>query len=118
MSAKLGAQRHRWRYKTSRMQRPRHLGEVELMRTASLQQLIKPKTLANFDRVAIKQCSDRSSCNMLCSRVVESVVRQPWSAVLTPSKLQPLAHEHERLSEQRQPSSVSFDDPKRHRNPA
>jgi MoaA/NifB/PqqE/SkfB family radical SAM enzyme len=40
--------------------------------------------LDRLDRKAIKACSDRSSCNMLCSRVVGSVIRHPLSALMTP----------------------------------
>jgi len=40
--------------------------------------------LARFDRPAIQSCSDRSSCNMLCSRVIGSVLRHPVSALMTP----------------------------------
>ncbi|MFQ5992047.1 MAG: radical SAM protein [Nitrospiraceae bacterium] len=36
--------------------------------------------LTHFDRASIDRCSDRSSCNMLCSRVVGSVLRHPISA--------------------------------------
>ncbi len=45
--------------------------------------------LGRFDREAIRACSDRSSCNMLCSRVIGSVLRHPVSAVLTPRSLKP-----------------------------
>lgn len=45
--------------------------------------------LARFDRQAITNCSNRSSCNMLCSRVVGSVLRHPLSALLTPRSVQP-----------------------------
>lgn len=38
--------------------------------------------LARFDREAIGRCSDRSSCNMLCSRVVGSTLRHPFAALL------------------------------------
>lgn len=38
--------------------------------------------LGAFDREAIKGCSDRSSCNILCSRVVGSNLRHPVSALL------------------------------------
>ncbi|MDE3241687.1 MAG: radical SAM protein [Nitrospirota bacterium] len=44
--------------------------------------------LACFDRLAITNCSNRSSCNMLCSRVVGSVLRHPLSALLTPRSVQ------------------------------
>jgi len=40
--------------------------------------------LGRFDRGAIQACSDRSSCNMLCSRVIGSVLRHPVSALMTP----------------------------------
>lgn len=43
--------------------------------------------LARFDRAAVKACSDRSSCNMLCSRVIGSVLRHPVSAMMTPLTL-------------------------------
>ncbi|MGH7229521.1 MAG: radical SAM protein [Nitrospiraceae bacterium] len=46
--------------------------------------------LARFNRDAIRRCSDRSSCNMLCSRVVGSTLRHPISALLTPTSVQPL----------------------------
>lgn len=45
--------------------------------------------LARMDREAIKQCSDNSSCNLLCSRIVGSTLRDPISAFLTPSRLEP-----------------------------
>lgn len=41
--------------------------------------------LEAFDRDAIERCSQRSSCNMLCSRVVGSALRHPISALLTPA---------------------------------
>ena len=40
--------------------------------------------LASMDREAIGRCSDKSSCNMLCSRVVGSNLRHPLSALMTP----------------------------------
>ncbi len=43
--------------------------------------------LARFDRAAIRRCSDHSSCNMLCSRVVGTTLRHPLATPLTPSKL-------------------------------
>ncbi len=45
--------------------------------------------LARMDRGAIKQCSDKSSCNLLCSRIVGSTFRHPISALLTPTTLPP-----------------------------
>lgn len=45
--------------------------------------------LARFDRAAIGRCSDRSSCNMMCSRVVGSLLRHPVSAVRTPVTVHP-----------------------------
>ena len=46
--------------------------------------------LGRFDRGTIKACSDRSSCNMLCSRVIGSLLRHPVSALMTPMSLKPL----------------------------
>jgi hypothetical protein len=46
--------------------------------------------LARFGRGSIKACSDRSSCNMLCSRVIGSLLRHPVSALMTPMSLKPL----------------------------
>ncbi|MGH7261513.1 MAG: SPASM domain-containing protein, partial [Nitrospiraceae bacterium] len=43
--------------------------------------------LARFDRPAIQSCSNRSSCNMLCSRVIGSVLRHPVTALMTPLAL-------------------------------
>ena len=43
--------------------------------------------LQNFDKQAIQECSAKSSCNMLCSRVIGSVLRKPISALSTPKKL-------------------------------
>ncbi len=43
-----------------------------------------------MDRQAIRRCSDRSSCNMLCSRVVGSNLRHPISALMTPSTVPPI----------------------------
>ncbi len=45
--------------------------------------------LARFDQNAIRRCSDDSSCNMLCSRVVGSALRHPVDALVTPARLQP-----------------------------
>ncbi len=46
--------------------------------------------LDNLDHEEIQDCSSRSSCNMLCSRVVGSTLRHPVSAIRTPAKLSPL----------------------------
>ena len=45
--------------------------------------------LRQFDRQAVAECSNRSSCNMLCSRVVGSVLRHPLNAAMTPSWIPP-----------------------------
>ena len=39
--------------------------------------------LDNFDQQAIQDCSNQSSCNMLCSRVVGSFVKKPFSSLNT-----------------------------------
>ncbi len=54
------------------------------LRDSSLEEI-----LSRFDRSAIAACSDRSSCNMLCSRVIGSVLRHPVSALMTPLTLKP-----------------------------
>ncbi|MDJ0780263.1 MAG: radical SAM protein [Gammaproteobacteria bacterium] len=43
--------------------------------------------LNKFDRQAIKRCSDNSSCNMMCSRVVGSNLRNPIAAIRTPDRI-------------------------------
>ena len=43
--------------------------------------------LANFDLQAIKTCSDKSSCNMMCSRVIGSNLRRPLAALLSPKSI-------------------------------
>jgi len=45
--------------------------------------------LTQFNHEAIQQCSDKSSCNMLCSRVVGETLRHPFSALVTPQTLRP-----------------------------
>jgi MoaA/NifB/PqqE/SkfB family radical SAM enzyme len=41
--------------------------------------------LETMDREAIRTCSDNSSCNLLCSRIVGSTLRHPVSAFITPT---------------------------------
>jgi MoaA/NifB/PqqE/SkfB family radical SAM enzyme len=62
------------------------LGQAGNLLESSLDEI-----LASFDRDTIRWCSERSSCNMLCSRVVGSVLRHPLSAVLTPTSVKPQA---------------------------
>lgn len=52
------------------------------LRTSSLDEI-----LGNFDRKAIRQCSDNSSCNMMCSRVVGSTLHHPIAAAITPDSV-------------------------------
>lgn len=49
-----------------------------------------PQILSRFDTNRIRNCSDQSSCNMLYSRVIGSVLRHPIQAVITPTRLNPL----------------------------
>jgi len=49
-----------------------------------------PQILSRFDTNRIRACSDQSSCNMLCSRVIGSVLRHPIQAAMTPTRLNPL----------------------------
>ncbi|MGH9585233.1 MAG: SPASM domain-containing protein, partial [Bryobacteraceae bacterium] len=39
--------------------------------------------LQRFDRAAIQRCSDASSCNLICARVVGKNMRHPVSALMT-----------------------------------
>ncbi|MGQ0810712.1 MAG: radical SAM protein [Nitrospiraceae bacterium] len=45
--------------------------------------------LTQFDQAAIRRCSDRSSCNILGSRVVGSILRHPITSLLTPLSVKP-----------------------------
>jgi len=45
--------------------------------------------LAAMDHAAVARCSGASSCNLLCGRVVGSLLRHPVEALLTPRRLQP-----------------------------
>jgi len=45
--------------------------------------------LARFGRGSIKACSDRSSCNMRCSRVIGSALRYPLWALMRPMSFKP-----------------------------
>jgi len=63
---------------------------LALPHTGNLLSSTLPEILGNLDYSAIRQCSDRSSCNMLCSRVVGSNLRHPLSALRTPTVLPPI----------------------------
>ena len=45
--------------------------------------------LDRLDYSEIQECSSRSSCNMLCSRVIGSILRHPLTAWQTPATLAP-----------------------------
>ena len=60
---------------------------LALPHTGNLLSSSLSEILDNMDYSAIRQCSDRSSCNMLCSRVVGSNLRHPISALRTPRVL-------------------------------
>ncbi len=49
------------------------------------------RILDDMDREAIRRCSDRSSCNMLCSRIVGASLRRPIAAARTPRRLRAVA---------------------------
>ncbi len=48
-----------------------------------------PEILARFDRGRVEACSAASGCNMLCSRVVGSILRHPVTALRTPLTVEP-----------------------------
>ena len=56
---------------------------LALPHAGNLRQSPLDEILANIDREAVEACSARSSCNMLCSRVIGSALRRPVSAALT-----------------------------------
>jgi MoaA/NifB/PqqE/SkfB family radical SAM enzyme len=60
---------------------------LALPHTGNLLSSSLSEILDRLDYSAIRQCSDRSSCNMLCSRVVGSNLRHPISALRTPRVL-------------------------------
>ncbi len=51
--------------------------------------------LERMDHGAVRRCSEKSSCNLLCSRVVGSALRHPITALLTPTSVSPPALEAE-----------------------
>lgn len=63
---------------------------LALPHTGNLLSSSLSEILDNLDYSAIQQCSDHSSCNMLCSRVVGSNLRHPLSALRTPTVLPPI----------------------------
>jgi MoaA/NifB/PqqE/SkfB family radical SAM enzyme len=63
---------------------------LALPQAGNLLQSSLGEILERLDREAITRCSELSSCNMLCSRVVGSILRHPISAVMTPMSVQPL----------------------------
>ena len=49
------------------------------------------RILDDMDREAIRRCTDRSSCKMLCSRIVGASLRRPIAAARTPRRLRAVA---------------------------
>jgi len=60
---------------------------LALEHTGNLLKSSLDDVLARFDREAIQGCSARSTCNMMCSRVVGSTLRHPVSALITPASV-------------------------------
>jgi MoaA/NifB/PqqE/SkfB family radical SAM enzyme len=60
---------------------------LALKHAGNLKELSLHDILSRFDRGKIEQCSNNSSCNMMCSRIVGSNLRDPLSAVITPDKI-------------------------------
>jgi len=60
---------------------------LALKQVGNLRKLSLTNILNRFDKEKIRQCSDKSSCNMMCSRVISSTLRQPLDALLTPDHL-------------------------------
>jgi len=60
---------------------------LALQQSGNLLQQSLADILSQMDKAAIKQCSDQSRCNMMCSRVVGSSIHHPLSALVTPKAL-------------------------------
>ena len=70
---------------------------LALPHTGNLLSSSLSEILKNLDYPAIRQCSDRSSCNMLCSRVAGSNLRHPisaWTPKLLPHTTAEFTHAH------------------------
>jgi MoaA/NifB/PqqE/SkfB family radical SAM enzyme len=61
------------------------LGKTGNLRNSSLSEI-----LDTFDTDAITACSDKSSCNLMCSRVVGTSLRRPISSLRTPRTFTPV----------------------------
>ena len=57
---------------------------LALQHAGNLRESSLDEILDKFDKDKIKQCSDNSSCNMMCSRVVGSTLTNPLAAAMTP----------------------------------
>ncbi len=62
-------------------------GCLAMNHAGNLRQQSLASILSNMDFDRIDSCSEQSSCNMMCSRVIGSNLRQPVSAILTPNRL-------------------------------
>lgn len=60
---------------------------LALQHAGNLREQSLKQILNNFDKPSIQDCSNKSSCNMMCSRVIGSVLHNPISALSTPKKL-------------------------------
>ena len=60
---------------------------LALKHAGNLREMSLSDILDKFDRESIGRCSDNSSCNMMCSRIVGSNLRDPVAALLTPKHL-------------------------------
>lgn len=60
---------------------------LALTYAGNLRQQSLSEILQQFDRASINECSNKSSCNMMCSRVVGSALQKPFSSIRTPKHL-------------------------------
>lgn len=65
----------------------------------NLLELPLPDIIARFDFKAIAQCSERSSCNMLCSRVVGKNLRHPVAGLATLMPLKKMSSSNRHVME-------------------
>ncbi|MDT7044044.1 radical SAM protein [Candidatus Nitronereus thalassa] len=69
---------------------------LALHSAGNLREQSLPEILEKMDAKAIRVCSDQSSCNMMCSRVIGSLLRHPIDAIRTPQTVAPIRNMYAR----------------------
>lgn len=60
---------------------------LALAHSGNLRQESLSEILQQFDHNSITKCSNKSSCNMMCSRVIGSALKKPFSSIRTPKTI-------------------------------